>query len=103
LLIDNRDDDDRDVGERRIALQRGENRPPVDVGHHDVEGHRRRPQLAELFYPFDPARCGLDGKAFPGEICRDQLARSGIIVDYQDRAATILARRRVGRGRASGG
>ena len=63
-LIDNRDDDDGDVGECRIALHGGETCPPVDVRHHDVEGHRRRPHLAHLFQPVDPARCGLDGKAF---------------------------------------
>ena len=63
LLIDNRDDDDGDVGECRIALQCGENCPTVDVGHHDVERHRRRPQLPHLFQPVDTARRGLDGKA----------------------------------------
>ena len=49
LLVDDRDDDHRDVGERRIALQCGEDGPAVDVGHHDVEGDRRGPQRARLF------------------------------------------------------
>ena len=48
LVVDDRDDDDRDVLGRGMRLELVQNLPAVFVGHRDVERDRERPELAGL-------------------------------------------------------
>ena len=45
LLIQDRHHDDRNLGQFGILPQRCQDRPAVEVGHHDVERDGDRPQL----------------------------------------------------------
>jgi hypothetical protein len=84
VLIDDCDHDDRDVGELRILPQRGQDRPPVEVRHHDIERDHGRPQLFGKLEPLHTPRRSHDGKAFCLEMIRYQLARGRIIVNNKN-------------------
>ena len=89
LLIDDCDHDDRDVGELGILPQRGQDRPAVEVRHHDIERDHGRPQLLGKLEPLNAARCSHNGKAFCLEMIRYQLARDRIIVNDKNAIGTL--------------
>jgi len=52
LVVDDREHDNRDVGDVRVGLERRQDRPAVHSRHHDVQGDRVRPQLPRLSQAF---------------------------------------------------
>ena len=88
VLIHDRHHDDRNVGELGVLPQRSQDRPAVEVRHHDVERDHGRPQFLGKLEPLRSARRGHDGKSFRLEMIRYQLARGRIIVDDENTIGT---------------
>ena len=90
LLVDDRRHDHRNIGERRVAAQRRQNRPAVYVRHHDVECDRDRMTLLGEFQAFTSTRCSDHGKSGLAEILRNQITRRRIIVYHEHAIAPGL-------------
>ena len=89
-LIDDGGHDHRNIGERRIAAQRRQNRPAVDVRHHHVEGNRDRMALLGELEAFASTRRSDHGESGLTEMVRDQITRRRIIVNHQHAIAPGL-------------
>jgi hypothetical protein len=84
LLVDDRHQYHRDTCELRVALDRGQHGPAVEVGHHDVERDRRRPQLPHQPKPFLAAARRDRREAAPFQVPHHELAHGLVVVHDQD-------------------
>ena len=86
-LVDAGDDDDRQVAQGRVGLERGERLVAVHLGHDDVEQDRRRPAASpgRAAGRAPPAVGGLERLvADPAEQPDEQLAVERRVVDDED-------------------
>ena len=91
MLVEDGDHDHRDLGELGVLPQRRQHRPAVEVGHHDVERDRDRPQLLGELESLQAAGGRLDRKSFRLEVIGDEVARGGVIVDHEHAVARRLS------------
>ena len=93
LLFDDRHQNHRNACQRRIALDGGKHRPAIEIGHHDVERHRRRPQFPHQPKPFLAAARRDHRKAGPFQMPHHELAHGRIVVHHQDQRLFRLLER----------
>ena len=77
----------RYVGEQRIALDRRQDRPAVEVGHVDVQRDRRRMQLPRQLEPLAAPGRGANRETLALEIAAHHVADGLIVVDDEDQRA----------------
>ena len=64
VLVGDADHDHRRVGDLGVLTKRRQHRPAVEIGHHDVERDRHRPQFLGELDTLDAAISGCDRKPF---------------------------------------
>ena len=77
----------RNVCELRIALERRQHRPAIQVRHIDVERDRRRVEFVRQLQAFPAARCGANHESLALKIAPHHLAYGLVVIDDQDQRA----------------
>ena len=95
-VVHDRQHHHRDVGRRRVRLERAQHGPAVQPRHHHVERDRVRPQLAREPQPLLAASRHRHPEPLASQIAPHQLAHRGVVVDHQHEAG---ARGALGDGR----
>src|SRR5207248_8837894 len=83
LLVDYRDEDDRNVARQWVCLKGVQYLPPICTGHDDVECNGERLEFACLLQPVLAAAGGYDRVTRVGEILLEQIDNVRIVVDRQ--------------------
>ena len=82
-VVQDADDDDRDVREVGVGLEGGQDGPAVHPGHQHVQGDRDRPALAGEPQALLAGGGGDDVEAFGLEVAAEQVASGRVVVDHQ--------------------
>src|SRR5947207_5576571 len=81
LLVDYRDEDDRNVARQSVCLKRVQNLPSVCTGHNNIESNGQRLKLARLLKAVFAAAGGDYRVTRVGEILLEQIDDIRIVVD----------------------
>src|SRR4051794_7937700 len=90
LLRPRREQDDPDLRRLGVGPQPRRRLPPVQPGHHDVEGHDVRPDRLDLVEGVLPVNRGMHLEALELEVDADELADDVVVVYHQDPAVCVL-------------
>src|SRR6184192_356095 len=82
----------RYVGEQRIALDRRQDRPAVEVGHVDVQRDRRRMQRPRQLEPLAAPGRGANRETLALEIAAHHVADGLIVVDDDQAVCDVMGR-----------
>src|SRR5437764_400358 len=81
LLVDYRDENDRNVARQGIGLKRVQYLPPIRTGHDDVESNSERLEFARLLKSILTAAGGYDGVTRVGQVLLEQINDIRIVID----------------------